>query len=128
LSLLWREAWPALTTARPETRQRQPFRRPQDGPEEVFDDVVSLSSGRKGLPGLGENCKVDDRIGQAVWVTLVAMPAILVNIAPASQAALGVKDLIGVGIWAAGFGLEIVADRRELQCQSHPYNAVGAQP
>ena len=41
------------------------------------------------------------------------MPAILINIAPISQAALGVKDLIGVGVWAAGFGLEIIADRRK---------------
>ena len=57
--------------------------------------------------------KADNRFGQAVWVTLVAMPAILINIAPTSQAALGVKDLIGVGVWAAGFGLEIIADRRK---------------
>lgn len=57
----------------------------------------------------------ETRFGQALWVTLVAMPAILVNIAPASQAALGLKDLIGVGIWAAGFGLEIVADRGEFE-------------
>ena len=42
------------------------------------------------------------------------MPAILVNILPASQAALGIKDFIGLGIWAAGFGLEITADRRKF--------------
>ena len=58
--------------------------------------------------------RADERFGQALWVTIVAMPAILVNILPASQAALGIKDLIGLGIWAAGFGLEITADRREF--------------
>jgi steroid 5-alpha reductase family enzyme len=51
------------------------------------------------------------RIGQAVWISTVALPAILINVAPASQAALGIKDFIGFGIWAAGFGFEVIADR-----------------
>lgn len=51
------------------------------------------------------------RFGQAVWITIVALPAILINASPASQAALGLKDFIGLGIWAAGFGFEVIADR-----------------
>lgn len=57
--------------------------------------------------------RAESRFGQALWVTVVAMPAILINILPANQAALGIKDFIGLGIWAAGFGLEITADKRE---------------
>ncbi|KAK1920891.1 hypothetical protein DB88DRAFT_513628 [Papiliotrema laurentii] len=52
--------------------------------------------------------------GQALWITLVSLPAVLINVLPpAAQPALGLKDLIGVGIWAAGFGFEIIADREK---------------
>lgn len=54
------------------------------------------------------------RLGQATWITLVSLPAILVNTIPrAAHPALGLRDLIGVGIWAGGLGLEILADSRE---------------
>ena len=53
------------------------------------------------------------RFGQATWITLVSLPAILVNTIPrAAHPALGLRDLIGVGIWAGGLGLEILADSR----------------
>ena len=53
------------------------------------------------------------RLGQATWITLVSLPAILVNTIPrAAHPALGLRDLIGVGIWAGGLGLEILADSR----------------
>ena len=42
------------------------------------------------------------------------MPVVLINTLPrAAQPALGLRDLLAVGVWASGFGLEIVADRRE---------------
>lgn len=49
----------------------------------------------------------------------MSLPAILVNTIPrAAQPALGLRDLLGVGIWAGGLGLEILADSREspLRC------------
>lgn len=39
---------------------------------------------------------------------------LLNSIPKGAHAPLGVRDALAVGIWAAGFGLEIVADRREL--------------
>ena len=41
------------------------------------------------------------------------LPAILVNLLPAAQPAMGLRDLIGLGIWMGGLGFEMVADRRE---------------
>lgn len=81
--------------------------------------LLSLGSGE--LIGLS-TCKPCDlsyriRFGQALWVTLISFPAVLINVLPASQAALGVKDLIGLGIWASGFGLEILADSGEYGTQ-----------
>ncbi len=53
-----------------------------------------------------------DRLGQATWITCVSLPALLVNIIPrAAQPALGLRDLLAVGIWAGGIGFEIIADR-----------------
>ena len=55
------------------------------------------------------------RFGQATWITCVSLPALLINTLPrAAHPALGLRDLIAVGIWAGGLGLEIVADRREF--------------
>lgn len=57
--------------------------------------------------------------GQATWITLVSLPAILVNTIPrAAHPALGIRDLIGVGIWAGGLGLEILADSQKSQWRS----------
>ena len=50
--------------------------------------------------------------GQALWITLVSLPVVLVNLSPA-RVGLGIQDLVGVALWAGGFGLEIVADRGE---------------
>ncbi|KAK4688178.1 hypothetical protein P7C73_g1939, partial [Tremellales sp. Uapishka_1] len=57
--------------------------------------------------------------GQAVWVSTVALPAILVNSIPrAAMPALGLRDLLAVGIWAGGLGLEILADREKSAWRS----------
>ncbi|ORX36474.1 hypothetical protein BD324DRAFT_602249 [Kockovaella imperatae] len=52
-------------------------------------------------------------LGQAAWVSAVTLPAILVNLLPAAQPALGIRDLIGAGIWMSGIGFEIIADRQK---------------
>ncbi|GFZ42949.1 hypothetical protein JCM24511_00667 [Saitozyma sp. JCM 24511] len=52
--------------------------------------------------------------GQATWITLVSLPVLLLNSIPASaHPALGLKDLLAVGLWAGGLGLEVVADRQK---------------
>jgi len=52
--------------------------------------------------------------GQATWITLVSLPAVLINILPRSSLPpLGLSAFAGIGIWAAGFGLEIVADQEK---------------
>ncbi|KAK8861235.1 hypothetical protein IAR55_002054 [Kwoniella newhampshirensis] len=52
--------------------------------------------------------------GQALWVTMVGLPAYLVNSIPAAaHPALGWKDFVGLGIWAAGLTLESIADREK---------------
>ena len=54
------------------------------------------------------------RLGQATWITCVSLPAVLVNVIPrTAHPALGLRDLLAVGIWAGGIGLEIIADRGE---------------
>lgn len=84
-------------------------------PEKMVDSTMSKANPLLSLDS-GEliinPCDNSDgiRFGQALWVTLISFPAVLINVLPASQAALGVKDLIGLGIWASGFGLEILAD------------------
>jgi steroid 5-alpha reductase family enzyme len=53
-------------------------------------------------------------MGQATWITLAGLPVYLVNSIPkAAQPALGLRDFIGLAIWLGGFGLEVIADRRE---------------
>ncbi|WWC87619.1 uncharacterized protein L201_002509 [Kwoniella dendrophila CBS 6074] len=52
--------------------------------------------------------------GQALWVTLVGLPAFLINSVPvAAQPALGIKDFIGLGLWLAGLGFEVLADQEK---------------
>ncbi len=54
------------------------------------------------------------RMAQATWISIVALPAILINSIPkGAHPALGVRDLIAVGIWAGGLGFEIIADRQK---------------
>ena len=68
---------------------------------------------------------INIRLGQATWITLVSLPAILVNSIPrAAQPVLGLKDLIGLGIWAGGLGLEILADNGELGGSTHAGSAI----
>ncbi len=55
---------------------------------------------------------------QATWISITALPIYLINsIPPAAQAAFGRRptDYIGLAIWLAGMGLEIVADREKSQ-------------
>ena len=52
--------------------------------------------------------------GQAVWISLAALPVYLVNAIPKSrQPRLGLLDLIGVGIWAGAWGIELLADHQK---------------
>lgn len=51
---------------------------------------------------------------QATWITITALPVWLVNTTPAHlQPALRPLDFIGLGIWALGWGLEVIADRQK---------------
>jgi len=51
---------------------------------------------------------------QAAWISLTAMPVWLINAVPARMhPALGAWDAVALGIWAAGWGLEVVADRQK---------------
>ncbi|KAI8825648.1 uncharacterized protein EV422DRAFT_135221 [Fimicolochytrium jonesii] len=53
-------------------------------------------------------------LGQALWVTLTALPVYAINAVPAAlQPALGWKDFLGLGIWAFGFAYEVIADRQK---------------
>jgi len=73
--------------------------------------IHHLELGKSLVQPLG--LKLTHRLGQATWITLVSLPAILVNTIPrAAHPALGIRDLVGVGIWAGGLGLEILADSR----------------
>ncbi|OCF58175.1 hypothetical protein L486_04205 [Kwoniella mangroviensis CBS 10435] len=52
--------------------------------------------------------------GQALWITLVGLPAFIVNSVPASaHPALALKDFVGLGIWIAGLGFEVIADQQK---------------
>jgi len=75
------------------------------------DNSVSLGTCTSARSG--RKATLISRLGQATWITLVSLPAILVNTVPrAAHPALGIRDLVGVGIWAGGLGLEILADSR----------------
>ncbi|PWN40624.1 DUF1295-domain-containing protein [Ceraceosorus guamensis] len=53
-------------------------------------------------------------MAQATWITLTALPVWLINVLPAkAHPALGIVDVAALGLWAAGWGLEIVADRQK---------------
>jgi steroid 5-alpha reductase family enzyme len=55
-------------------------------------------------------------LGQATWVSLVALPIYALNAIPAGlHPALNWKDFVGVAIWIAGFATEVVADRQKSQ-------------
>ena len=51
---------------------------------------------------------------QATWITLTALPVWLVNTTPRHlQPGLRPLDFLGLAIWAAGMGLEVIADREK---------------
>jgi len=55
-------------------------------------------------------------VGQATWVSLVALPVFAVNaIPPALQPALCWKDFFGIAVWVTGFLTEVIADRQKSQ-------------
>lgn len=51
---------------------------------------------------------------QAIWVSLIMMPALAVNAIPATALAalprVTSTDVLGIGVWASGFAYEIIAD------------------
>ncbi|PFH56187.1 hypothetical protein XA68_16920 [Ophiocordyceps unilateralis] len=52
---------------------------------------------------------------QAVWVSAIMMPVVVVNAVPAAAlpAALGFADVVGFALWTAGITLEAAADRQK---------------
>ena len=53
---------------------------------------------------------------QATWVTLIGLPVYAINVIPSAMVpALGFTDALGLGVWLAGFLLEVVADRQMRQ-------------
>jgi steroid 5-alpha reductase family enzyme len=55
-------------------------------------------------------------VGQATWVSLVALPVFAVNAIPARlHPALNWKDYLGAGVWITGFLTEVIADRQKTQ-------------
>jgi steroid 5-alpha reductase family enzyme len=55
-------------------------------------------------------------VGQATWVSLVALPVFAVNAIPARlHPALNWKDYVGAGVWITGFLTEVIADRQKTQ-------------
>jgi hypothetical protein len=55
-------------------------------------------------------------IGQATWVSIVALPIFALNAIPAGlHPALNWKDFLGIGLWATGFLTEVIADRQKSQ-------------
>lgn len=58
-------------------------------------------------------------LGQAVWVSLCLMPVLALNAVPkvafAAVPRLLPTDLLGLGLWLAGFALEVAADRQKAR-------------
>jgi steroid 5-alpha reductase family enzyme len=55
-------------------------------------------------------------IGQATWVSLVGLPIFALNaIPPRLHPALNWKDFVGIGVWTAGFAIEVIADYQKSQ-------------
>ncbi|PHH65959.1 hypothetical protein CDD81_907 [Ophiocordyceps australis] len=53
-------------------------------------------------------------MAQAAWVSAMLAPVIALNAVPPSVApALLVSDVLGLALWAAGFGLEVAADAQK---------------
>ena len=54
-----------------------------------------------------------------MFVTL--SPVLIVN-GMAATAPLGLLDVVGAGVFAAGFGIEVAADWQKDEFRSHPEN------
>ncbi|MCB9796044.1 MAG: DUF1295 domain-containing protein [Alphaproteobacteria bacterium] len=57
---------------------------------------------------------------QGLWVFLTALGALILNTRGAPGPALGPLDALGLGVWALGFGLEVVADRQKSRFKADP--------
>ena len=60
---------------------------------------------------------------QGLWVTLTLAAALVVWSRPEAGPALAWTDLLGAAVWAAGFGIEVSADRQKARFKQHPANA-----
>lgn len=58
---------------------------------------------------------------QGLWVSLTCL-AVLVMVAAPDPRPLGVWDALGLGVWALGFGVEVIADRQKAAFAQHPEN------
>lgn len=58
---------------------------------------------------------------QAAWVWVTLSPVLLIN-GSASTAPLALIDLIGVGVYALGLGVEVLADSQKDHFKSNPDN------
>lgn len=58
---------------------------------------------------------------QAVWVLLTAACALAI-ITSQERPSFGLIGLVGVGTWAAGFAIEVIADRQKQAFRSDPAN------
>jgi steroid 5-alpha reductase family enzyme len=58
---------------------------------------------------------------QGLWVLLTAAAALAI-ITGGTRAPLGIVGGIGLAVWAAGFAIEIVADRQKSQFKADPAN------
>lgn len=59
---------------------------------------------------------------QGVWVFLTALGALILNTRAEPGPALGLLDALGLGVWALGFGLEVIADRQKSAFKADPAN------
>merc|ERR1719247_1503324 len=58
---------------------------------------------------------------QAVWVTLIELPVVLINAKP-DTVALGAADVVCAAFWLVGFMLEAAADNQKFVFRSKPEN------
>jgi len=59
---------------------------------------------------------------KGMWCAVVALPAHIVNIATETSPALGVLDVIGLGLFGVGWAIEVVADRQKDSFRGDPVN------
>lgn len=72
-------------------------------------------------------------VAQALWVTLCSLPVLAVNSVPAAALAaaarssafgLRVTDMLGLGLFALGFGVEVVADSQKSRWVAEKHNKI----